>query len=575
MARAMEQHIATKTTQTESVQGTLLGVVVDLSGSMQENLKNDDGGQYSRIETLSESFHRVIETIEKLVANMTMEESAQFRLFVYGFGLCVKGQPICDILAALRYLKKNTTRYNTLQSELKKAWLLEIEHVLGEGRVLEDAKEQLRLFIEQELRDNAIKAEQKRSVATFQRWCILVCHTLDKYEANLRTMLMRWVYLAIILNPIVLGLLWILRGPTIAMAKMNKFFEDWVQSKLLDIRTNAHTYSIQLADKVVFETKQALDAHQKEISDCITSTLMNYLDNQSLEIIRLKDAGSTKKERKETLSWNELKPIFEDIKGKIERIIRPQASSAWNKNIFIFKQATRALRIKPNWELLRKKTTDCAYQAVWSMTEPFVQQIAEDFAQQRYIKAVLATTVKTAKDKEETLPIQNLPTLLQPYREAKLSIEELPIFGASVMGQALTQTFGRFQREMLMPKNKKLRPVLLVISDGEVIDQVDALPITEKLKELGVIVICCFLANKNIGCPWVLRNRTCWFWPPDTKLMFSMASSVDDWPEFGKRLKDSRFVVKKRAKLFVQINHSEYLENVVNAVLLPLDREHG
>ena len=56
--------------------------------------------------------------------------------------------------------------------------------------------------------------------------------------------------------------------------------------------------------------------------------------------------------------------------------------------------------------------------------------------------------------------------------------------------------------------------------------------------------------------------------------MFSMASSVDDWPEFGERLKDSRFVVKKHAKLFVQINHSEYLENFVSAVLLPLDREH-
>ncbi len=44
--------------------------------------------------------------------------------------------------------------------------------------------------------------------------------------------------------------------------------------------------------------------------------------------------------------------------------------------------------------------------------------------------------------------------------------------------------------------------------------------------------------------------------------------------EFGEQLRDSRFIVKKHAQLFVQINHSEYLENFINAVLLPIDEEH-
>jgi len=65
-----------------------------------------------------------------------------------------------------------------------------------------------------------------------------------------------------------------------------------------------------------------------------------------------------------------------------------------------------------------------------------------------------------------------------------------------------------------------------------------------------------------------------WLLPSDAELMFSMASSVDDWPEFGEQLRDSRFVVKKHAQLFVQINHSEYLESFINAVLLPIHEEH-
>ena len=164
--------------------------------------------------------------------------------------------------------------------------------------------------------------------------------------------------------------------------------------------------------------------------------------------------------------------------------------------------------------------------------------------------------------------------LVNGYKEAQLSIDELPIYGASVMGQALRQTFDRFQREMRRPQNKGLRPVLLVVSDGEVIDQVDPLPIAEHLKKLGVIVICCFLTNKDLRRPWLLRRRPWWFWPRDAKLMFSMASSVDDWLEFGEHLKESRFVIKKHAKLFVQINHSEYLENFIDAVLHPLEKEY-
>ncbi len=114
------------------------------------------------------------------------------------------------------------------------------------------------------------------------------------------------------------------------------------------------------------------------------------------------------------------------------------------------------------------------------------------------------------------------------------------IFGGSAMGQALTRTLQRLKRDLPLPQNRGLRPVLLMISDGEVIDRVHPLPVVEELKRLGVTIICCFLANKNIRRPWILRRRAIWLWPSDAKLMFSMASSVDEWPEFGEQLGDSR-----------------------------------
>jgi hypothetical protein len=575
MQQEIKRKVPSNIAQTQAWHGKLLGVVVDLSGSMQANLKNDHGGQFSKIESLSKSFQRAIENIERLIENTAADESVQFRLFIFGFGFCVVEQPLCDILAAFKLFKKKMNRYQSLQSELKQIWLLEIGSFLEKGRMTGDAKEQLHLFIEKELREKAIEAEQKRSVAKFQRWCESACLRLDKFKVHLDALLVHSKYIRLILTPLIICLLWLLRGPALALAYLNRVFEAWVQKKLTEYRINANKYSMILSDKVVTETKKAVDAHQQEIDEIILGSLRDMLDHKSLEFIRLYNMGRSKKERKDTLNWESLKIIYEELTGKIGDIIRPQATVTWNKNLFKYKQAARILRVKPDWGLLRIKTIQCAYQAVWQMTEPYVQHMAEDLAKQRFVKAALAITVESVKDKEVVLPIHDVAELLQQYKGKELTIDELPIFGASVMGQALSRTLERLQREIHTRQNRGLRPILLIISDGEVIDQTDPLPIAEKLKRLGVTIVCCFLADKNIRRPWILRRWAWWLWPRDAKLMFSMASTIDDWPEFSERLKDSRFVVKKHARLFVQINHSEYLENFVHAILLPLNREHG
>lgn len=574
MPQEIRQRVPSNSTQPATRKGTLLGVVVDLSGSMQTNLKNNHGGQYTRIESLSKAFQRAIEHIERLLENPTAEGSAQLKLFVYGFGFCVPGQPMCDILAVLKLHKKKMSCYKRLQPELKDIWLREVECILAKGRKPGDAKEQLRLLIEKELREKAIEAEQRRKAARFQRRCESICSWLDRAQARLVNTLNRSKSMKILFSPFVFCLLWLLRGPTIAMARTNRFFEAWVQKKLTAIRNNANHYSVLLSEKVVAETKKAVDTHQHNIDEIIKDNLQPFLDYQSHELLRLYDAGYPKTERERALHWDALDTIYEELTEKIGNIIAPQANFAWQKNLFIYKQAARLVKVKPNWDLLRLRTVECAYQAVWSMTEPYVQQVAEDFAKQRFVKAVLATIVASAKDQEVILPLKDVSALLRGYKEAKLSLEELPLFGESVMGQALTQTFQRLKRDLPSSQNRGLRPVLLIISDGEVIDRVHPLPVVEELKSLGVTVICCFLANKNIRRPWVLRRRPIWLWPSDAKLMFSMASSVDEWPEFGEQLSDSRFMVKKHARLFVQINHSEYLENFINAVLQPLEEEH-
>jgi hypothetical protein len=56
------------------------------------------------------------------------------------------------------------------------------------------------------------------------------------------------------------------------------------------------------------------------------------------------------------------------------------------------------------------------------------------------------------------------------------------------------------------------------------------------------------------------------------QLMYDLASFVDDAPDLRKRL-EGGFRIEEGAKLLVQINHTRYLRDFIDAVLSPVENE--
>ncbi len=563
-----------------SLQGTFLGAVLDLSGSMYTSIRNNDGNQYSRIESLSKAFQQVMGDAQLFLRNASTDEQTRLRLFVHGFGFLAEGKQtwktsIGDLFSILTGLDEKLAHYQPLQSELEAIWLDEVEQTLEAGKVSGDAKEELRLFVEHELREQAIQAEQQRSAARFQRWCASICQRIDAYDARLRVQVAQYRRFAILLLPFVIGFLWLLRGPTLMLAYVNRLFEAWVQRKLTDLRENANKYATQQAEKVVIVTKRALAEHHIEISQAIERGMIEFIDTEAFKQIHLYDARRSAQTRKRAFDRRALKSAYEEVAIQISEIMSSHVNFAWRTSLFLLRRAAKALKIQPNWELLKEKTIRCAHQVVWETTTPEVNSKAKALAKERFIRAVLTTIVQATKDKEQTLSLQEVATLLERRDKVSVTLRELPILGSSPMGLVLNQTFLRLRREAHLPQNKGLRPAIVIISDGLPTDTgiVDIAMLAEQIKQVGIPIVCCLVTNKNVGRPWLLRRKAGWFWPKAAYLMFSMASSVDEWPEFGRRLQESRFVLKKQAKLFIQINHAEYLQNVIEAILLPVESE--
>lgn len=130
-----------------------------------------------------------------------------------------------------------------LQPELENVWLGEVERILNQGRVEGDAKEELRVSVKDELKEQAVQAEKQRSIAKFQIWCVSVRQQIDTYSADLRTRTARHKRIAHILIPMIIVLQWILRIPMILMAYLNRLFEAWLQQKLTALQVNADKYA--------------------------------------------------------------------------------------------------------------------------------------------------------------------------------------------------------------------------------------------------------------------------------------------------------------------------------------------
>ncbi len=565
---------------TTPTQGTLIGVVLDLSDSMRASIRNSSGDQLSRIEGLSLAFRSVMEDASFLADNRATAEEIPFRMFIYGFGLRLASSPtwtnpIGDIFSILSNLREQVNYYKPLQPELESVWLNEIEHMLDQGQMEGNAKEELRLFVKEELKEQAIRAEQQRSIAKFQHWCAFASHHIDVFSTELlsTTRQRRTVF---VLVPIVMGLRWILSCPLFIMAHLNKLFEAWLQRKLSMLQDNADKYASQLAERVASLTQRTLAKHHRKILEVVEQEIIQFFEEEAFKIVNSYGLKRSVGVGIQNIDRRKLENIYENIVEQIRMIMSSHTSVTWERSISLLKRVSKVLKIPHlRWDILKEKTVLCAHQVVWEIINPEIRSMAKELTKECFTRAVLINLIQRVKNRETTLSLAQIGDLIQASDQEQVNLRALPIFGASPMGLALTLTFNRLWREVHLPQNKGLHPVIVIISDGQPTDsdQVDIPSLADEIKKLGIPIICCYITHKNIGRPWILRRNPGWFWSDAARLMFSISSHVEEYPQLAEHLKESRFKLKEQAKLFIQPNDADYLRSFIEAVLLPIQRE--
>lgn len=188
----------------------------------------------------------------------------------------------------------------------------------------------------------------------------------------------------------------------------------------------------------------------------------------------------------------------------------------------------------------------------------------------REVGSVLEEELRKVSDM--TLPLEEVADLLDNRGDYLEDIEPL-IYGMTPMQGALKAVKSRFEKELdRLPKDTI--PVLFILSDGQPTDG-NPLPVTEALKQAGIHIVSCFVTNQNIVHPRKLFDVPETEWSDGARLMFNMASSIGQDSVFTRFLLELGWTMPAKPKLFVQVNHTEVLEEFIRVVLSPLKESVG
>jgi len=136
------------------------------------------------------------------------------------------------------------------------------------------------------------------------------------------------------------------------------------------------------------------------------------------------------------------------------------------------------------------------------------------------------------------------------------------LFGATPMVKAGRLIADRFARMDTEPYDER---ILLVVSDGEPTDG-DPRVVFEELRKSGVTVISVYLTGEYLPDARVLVASPGDSWSKGARLMWELASAMDESSPIIRYLLSLGWSVEADARLCVQINHADVLREFVRGV---------
>jgi hypothetical protein len=193
-----------------------------------------------------------------------------------------------------------------------------------------------------------------------------------------------------------------------------------------------------------------------------------------------------------------------------------------------------------------------------------ITNAATDSVRERIVGEVASAVIAEAgRLDDSTLTAEKLAALFDeiPINQDAQLLDHL-LFGSTPMAAAAAQIRDRFLRLGTQAYDHR---TLLVISDGEPTDG-DPRPAFDEIRSSSIDIIACYVTDDDIADPRTLHGSPLPCWSTGARLMWDIASPVNESGPAARLLLSHGWSIEKGARLFVQVNHSEVLKEFARVV---------
>jgi hypothetical protein len=255
--------------------------------------------------------------------------------------------------------------------------------------------------------------------------------------------------------------------------------------------------------------------------------------------------------------------LAEQIYDSLEEDIRPKVSGTWLANRARLNFIARTIGGKLDNKKVKDMTEQVIKKTIWDELRPFVKTVVINIFRDAFKKKAkerFFEWIDLSSSHEVTRSIKDIVNILPDALEQEIYSDEF-MFGATPIYNSLKKVSLRFTDK----RYSKHQKVLVIISDGEFNER--AIPdVADLLQKSGVAIVSLYISNKNIASKLVEQAGK--HWPAGAKMMFEMSSISTKEDGVSHALGKLEYRIENGKKLFIQVNHSQALEDILDALLI-------
>lgn len=519
----------------------LIGVLVDVSCSMQRNWHNKDGKKLPRIEMIRDALNRRIK--KEMRRRQAQKDSLdEIALFCLGMGfqapihltdvqlsygrehhlgnaqMRTMTDLVCDILA-LDDILPSREKLTEFKTQLNEKWLQCSKDILDRSMIVEDVYADLVEYVQNALYVSAMEK----------------LHRSIRYKlANTR------------------------RFPPFAQALQKSIKE--IEEK---ITVRSQTASAEYAADVSQRTDRDFKANTNKYVALILHHLETFAQSYTASTLQALTLGFNIAELVHDLDENRAIALARKIQKDLEAEVKKHIALALTGHERKLLKARRNIAASLNRKEVRRLTERFIRKSGWDILRTLIEEtvfalFAEQFEVQA--KANFPYWIRLSAEREVVHSLKRISNLLPDIVEEHIYSKNV-MFGSTPFQEALDKAAIR----LIDTRYSNWRKVLIVISDGEFELASSSLVTVNLLKRRDVAIISCLIAERNIITRLVKHSSKSW--PSGAQLMLEIASEASEQGKQEIKWKDreSKYALTDE-KLCFQINQSSILEDVIETV---------